>query len=98
MKALLLSAVTLGLVAVVAPRAAAPIRVMLLDGESGGPYHNWRMTTRVLKKELDETALFAVDIVTEVINRAEQGLDAAVSQGIGKVVVQPANLTAAAVA
>ena len=37
---------------------------MLLDGESGGPYHNWRMTTRVLKKELDETGLFAVDVVT----------------------------------
>ena len=37
---------------------------MLLDGESGGPYHNWAMTTRGLKKELDETALFAVDIVT----------------------------------
>ena len=30
----------------------------------------------------------AVDIVTEVINRAEQGLDAAVSQGVGKVVVR----------
>src|SRR4029077_9049093 len=52
------------LIAAVAPRAAAPIRVMLLDGESGGPYHNWRMTTRVLKKELDETGLFTVDVVT----------------------------------
>ena len=46
------------LVASIALRAAAPIRVMLLDGESGGPYHNWRVTTRVLKKELDETGLF----------------------------------------
>jgi uncharacterized protein len=45
-------------------RAAAPIRVMLLDGESGGPYHQWQLTTRVLKKELDETGLFDVEVVT----------------------------------
>jgi uncharacterized protein len=47
-----------------APRAAAPIKVMLLDGESGGPYHDWRATTAVLKKELDQTGLFQVDVVT----------------------------------
>ena len=47
-----------------APRAAAPIRVMLLDGESGGPWHKWQLTTPVLKKVLDETGLFAVDVVT----------------------------------
>ncbi len=45
-------------------RAAAPLRVMLLDGESAGPYHKWRLTTPVLKKSLDETGLFAVDVVT----------------------------------
>jgi uncharacterized protein len=45
-------------------RALTPIRVMLLDGESGGPYHNWRLTTPVLKKELEETGLFQVDVVT----------------------------------
>src|SRR5215475_402959 len=45
-------------------RAAAPIRVMLVDGESAGTYHKWRVTTPVLKKELDETGLFAVDVVT----------------------------------
>ncbi len=44
--------------------AAKPLRVMILDGESGGTYHNWRVTTQVLKKELDEVGLFAVDIVT----------------------------------
>ena len=32
------------------PQAAAPIRVMLLDGESGGPWHKWQLTTPVLKK------------------------------------------------
>jgi len=44
--------------------AAAPIRVMLLDGESGGPWHKWQLTTPVLKKELEETGLFKVDVVT----------------------------------
>ena len=45
-------------------RAATPIRVMLLDGESGGPYHQWQIVTPVLKKELEETGLFQVDVVT----------------------------------
>jgi hypothetical protein len=37
-------------------------------------------------------------MVTEVINRAEQALDAALAQGAGKVVAQAAVMTAAAVA
>jgi len=45
-------------------RAADPVRVMLLDGESAGTYHQWRLTTPVLKKQLDETGLFQVDVVT----------------------------------
>jgi type 1 glutamine amidotransferase len=45
-------------------RAAGPIPVMLLDGESAGPYHAWKLTTPVLKRELDETGLFQVDVVT----------------------------------
>jgi type 1 glutamine amidotransferase len=45
-------------------RAASPVRVMLLDGESAGTYHKWRLTSPVLKKALDETGLFAVDVVT----------------------------------
>ena len=45
-------------------QAAAPIRVMLLDGESGGPYHKWQLVTPVLKKQLEETGLFQVDVVT----------------------------------
>ena len=44
-----LAAIVMTLVSV---RAATPIRVMLLDGESAGPYHKWRVTTPVLKKEL----------------------------------------------
>ena len=44
--------------------AAAPIPVMILDGQSGGPYHNWKLTTPVLKRELEETGLFQVTVVT----------------------------------
>jgi len=44
--------------------AAAPIPVMLLDGESAGPYHAWKSVTPVLKRELEETGLFQVDVVT----------------------------------
>jgi type 1 glutamine amidotransferase len=50
--------------AVRAEGQARPIPVMLLDGESAGLYHNWRLTTPVLKKELEETGLFAVTVVT----------------------------------
>jgi uncharacterized protein len=53
------------LVALAGPVAAAsPVRVMLLDGESGGPWHKWQLTTPVLKKVLEETKLFSVDVVT----------------------------------
>jgi hypothetical protein len=45
-------------------KAAEPIPIMLLDGESAGPYHAWKQTTPVLKKELEETGLFRVDVVT----------------------------------
>jgi uncharacterized protein len=44
--------------------AAAPLRVMLLDGESAGSYHDWKSTTPVLQRELEETGLFQVDVVT----------------------------------
>src|SRR5579871_5702679 len=44
--------------------AADPIPVMLLDGESAGAYHKWALITPVLKKQLEETGLFRVDVVT----------------------------------
>ena len=56
-------AVILFLTLAVAPRAATPIRVMLLDGESGGPWHKWQLTTPVLKKVLEDGG-FQVDVVT----------------------------------
>ncbi len=52
------------LLAVLCCSGAAPIRVMLLDGESAGTYHAWKLTTPVLKKQLEETGLFQVDVVT----------------------------------
>ena len=51
-------------VAVAAQGPRATIPVMLLDGESGGRYHDWQRVTPVLKKMLDETGLFAVTVVT----------------------------------
>jgi len=57
-------AAVLALAAAAAASADKPLRVMLLDGESAGPYHKWRLTTPLLKKALEETGLFAVDVVT----------------------------------
>jgi type 1 glutamine amidotransferase len=59
--AALLGAVLAG---VVPARAASPIRVMLLDGEQAGPYHAWQETSPYLKRMLDDTGLFQVDVVT----------------------------------
>src|SRR6266567_8435924 len=41
-----------------------PIRVMILDGQSAGPYHDWQHITPVLKRELEIAGLFQVDVVT----------------------------------
>jgi hypothetical protein len=37
---------------------------MILDGESGGPYHDWSRVTALLERVLDETGLFDVTVVT----------------------------------
>ncbi|MBS1831721.1 MAG: ThuA domain-containing protein, partial [Acidobacteria bacterium] len=48
----------LSLFACLSSLAAGPsIRVMLLDGQSGGAYHAWRLVTPVLKKQLEETGM-----------------------------------------
>jgi len=54
----------LGLLFAAAMWAAPPIHVMLLDGESGGPYHAWKETTPYLKRMLSDTGIFQVDVVT----------------------------------
>lgn len=48
----------------VAAESPPSMRVMLLDGESAGPYHKWQLTTPVLRKQLEQTGLFRVDVVT----------------------------------
>src|SRR5262245_25184126 len=47
-----------------ATTAAGAIRVMILDGQSGGAYHDWQRVTPVLRKQLEATGLFQVDVVT----------------------------------
>ena len=47
-------------------RAAGPLRVMILDGQSAGTYHDWRHTTPVLKKELEDAGLFQVGHLPQV--------------------------------
>lgn len=47
-----------------ATHAAQPIPVMILDGESAGSYHPWQVTTPVLRKQLEDTGLFKVEVIT----------------------------------
>jgi len=51
--------------------AASPIPVMILDGQSGGTYHNWQQVTPALKKMLDDTGLFRVDVVTSPVSTGD---------------------------
>ena len=46
------------------PWSAGPIQVLILDGESGGPYHAWQQTTPYLHRMLDDAGIFQVDVVT----------------------------------
>ncbi len=39
------------------------IQVLLLTGESAGPYHDWQLTTPILRKELEDTGLFEVTVL-----------------------------------
>jgi diguanylate cyclase (GGDEF)-like protein len=64
-----------------------------LPGREEPVAFNAGLAEAVVKQEFD-----AVDIVTEVINRAEQALEAALAAGAGKVVAVAASLAAAAVA
>jgi type 1 glutamine amidotransferase len=44
--------------------SAAPIRVVIYDGEQAGAYHAWQQTTPALKKMLGDAGIFQVDVVT----------------------------------
>jgi len=63
MKFLLLLMGTALLQGIPAP-SGTPIRALILDGQSGGPYHAWQKTTPMLKKMLEETGVFQVEIAT----------------------------------
>jgi hypothetical protein len=41
-----------------------PIPVMLLDGASAAAYHDWKLTSQIMKRELEETGLFVVTVVS----------------------------------
>jgi hypothetical protein len=43
---------------------AKPIKIMILDGASAAAYHDWKLGTQILKRELDETGLFEVTVAT----------------------------------
>lgn len=62
----LLSALCLAIfTAPLCPAAASNlIPVLLVDGQSGGPYHVWQLTTSVMKKELEEAGIFQVTVAT----------------------------------
>ncbi|WP_029631728.1 ThuA domain-containing protein [Zavarzinella formosa] len=64
----LLSALIVGLVSVVAG-AAEPIKVLIVDGQNN---HNWKVTTPILKKILEETKLFTVDVATSPQGKSEK--------------------------
>src|SRR5437870_2535824 len=44
--------------------AAAPIKVMILDGASAAAYHDWKLGTQILKRELEEAGRFEVTVVS----------------------------------
>ena len=65
MKNAMVSSILAALLGAAMPaRAAQPIRVMLLDGEQAGAYHNWQETSPYLKRILEDAKIFQVDVVT----------------------------------
>jgi len=48
----------------IATAGGRQIPVLLVDGQSGGPYHVWQLTSSVLKLELEETGVFQVTVAT----------------------------------
>jgi hypothetical protein len=69
--ALGIALVTFSVFVTVAAPAAPPIMAMILDGQSGGTYHAWQQVTPVLKKQLEDTGLFHVDVVTSPVSSGD---------------------------
>ena len=65
MLSLLLAALSASTLWAATPSSTSkPIQLLLLDGESGGPHHDWKLTTAVMKKELEEPGIFQVTVET----------------------------------
>jgi hypothetical protein len=47
-----------------AAMAAPPIKVMILDGASAAAYHDWKLGSQIMKRELEETGRFEVTVVS----------------------------------
>src|SRR5687767_1914598 len=58
-----LLALVLSSIAAVASAATQPLKVMLLTGQSNR-FHDWTKSSPLLKTYLEQTGLFAVDVVT----------------------------------
>jgi hypothetical protein len=71
----LLAALALGLFALAgradAQKGNGKIRVVLIDGQNN---HNWRATTPVMKKALEDTGRFTVDVSTYLSPKDTKGL------------------------
>jgi len=52
------------LFAITPAHSAERIRVMILDGESGGPWHDWPRVTRAIEQILGDVEMFDVTVVT----------------------------------
>ena len=57
----ILAALGLWFAVVAAAPAAPPLKALIVDGQNN---HPWRETTPLLKKQLEETGLFSVDVAT----------------------------------
>ena len=90
---LLLMAIASGLCLSAAQVRAAdgPIRVLIVDGASS-QYHNWQMVTAVLKKELEDSGRFTVDVATT----ADKGSDPSFKPEFKKYEVVVSNYNGAA--
>lgn len=66
--------------------AAAPIKVMLITGQSNR-YHDWTKSSPLVKTYLEQTGLFAVDVVTAPAKDVETSSFAPTFSGYGVVVL-----------
>ncbi len=65
-----LAALTLWPAMTVAALAAPSLKALLVDGQAN-PAHNWKETSPIVKKALEETGLFTVDVATVLPGQAK---------------------------